>query len=106
MSYCLISLVFRPFPPPLFDRLQYCLQYRLQIWSRAVTSGRRYPTRNLEALSYTISLRAGGQSVSKAVSIPSVVRQGRFDTKQEFLLSGTTPLSTFCLPDTTLDQIS
>ena len=80
------SLVPRPFPPPVFDRLQ-CANTEgkaWEIWSCAVTSCRqkidtqgRCPTRNLEALSCTIGLRAGGQSISKAVSIPSVVHSTR-----------------------------
>ena len=38
--------------------------------------------RNLEDLSCTIGPRAGGQSVSKAVSIPSVVHSA-FDARDE-----------------------
>jgi len=63
--------------------------------------------RNLEAPSCTIGPRAGSPSVSKVVSIPSVV-QGQFNTKWELLLSDTAPrVSTICLPDVTArDQIS
>ena len=57
-----------------------------EIWSRAVTLGRqvldtwgRCPMRNLKALSCAIGPRAGGQSISKAVSIPSVIHSARDD---------------------------
>ena len=50
--------------------------------------------KKLETLSCTISLTAGGQSVSKAASIPFV--NGHFNMKRELLLLGTTPIvSTF-----------
>jgi len=79
MSYGLISLVFRPFPPPVFDRLQYANMEGEGLGDLVTCSYIRQgsPMRNLEALSNTISLRAGGQSVSKAVSIPSVVHSAR-----------------------------
>jgi len=81
-GYCIASF-------PGRSHLQYLIAYSMQIrrwkaWeisSRVVTSGRQKvdtwgavpDQRNLEALSCTIGSRAGGQSVSKAVSIPSVV---------------------------------
>jgi len=49
----------------------------------------------------------GGQSISKAVSVPFVIsrHQGWFNTKWKSLLSGITPhVSTLCPP--TCDQIS
>jgi len=50
--------------------------------------------KNLEALSCTITLRAGGQGVTKAASIPFIIHNAR-DTStkkpQELLLSGTAP---------------
>jgi len=57
--------------------------------------------KNLEALSCTISLKAGGQSISKAASIPFLVQKTRDGSMQkwELLLPGTTPyVSNFCLP--------
>ena len=72
------------------SHLQYLITYSMQIrrgkaweiWLLAVTSGGQCPMRNLEALSCTIGPRAGGQSVSKAESILSVVQSARddFDT--------------------------
>ena len=50
---------------------------RLRHVDRRQTHGGQYPTRNLEAFSCIISPRAGGQSISKAVSIPSVVHSAR-----------------------------
>ena len=131
-TYTVVSLVPRPFPPPVFDRLQYrifqvgCPKTQIDeshsakqsSWLKAIgqfifqycvmwttnlkftvckygggrpgrfrhvrlrqgiyidTRG-RCPTRNLEALSCTIGPRAGGQSGSKAVLIPSVVYSAR-----------------------------
>ena len=72
---------------PGHSLLQYLITYSMQIrrgkaweiWLLVVTSGGQCPTRNLKALSYTIGLRAGGQSVSKAESIPSIVHSARDD---------------------------
>ena len=63
--------VLPPPSPPL--HLQYLIAYSMQIqrgkaweiWLLAVMSGGQCPTRNLKALSCTIGLRAGGQSVSQ-----------------------------------------
>jgi len=44
--------------------------------------------KNLESLSCNITLRAGGQSISNAVSI-SFIGCNTFDTNQELLLFGT-----------------
>jgi len=48
--------------------------------------------KNLEALSYTISLMAGGQGVSKAASIPIVVHNVRdVSTRNSNYYSGAMP---------------
>ena len=76
---------------PDHSHLQYLIAYSMQIqrekaweiWTHVVMSGKQRvdtrgwcPTR-LEALSCTIGPRAGGKSVSKAVSIPSLVHCAR-----------------------------
>ena len=97
LNHC-CSLIPRPFPPPVFDRLQYANMEGegREIWSCAVISGRW-------------SVDTQGAVPNKALSVPSVqglearalagqhdtVRhsrcQGQFDMKQELLLSDTTP---------------
>jgi len=72
---------------PGHSHLQYLIAYSMQIqrekaweiWLLAVTSGGQCPTRNLKALSCTLCPKGGGQSVSKAESIPSVVHSARDD---------------------------
>jgi len=90
LLYGLLGRILASFPGR--SHLQYLIAYSMQIrrgkaweiWSRAVMSGRqkvdtwgRCPPRNLKALSCTIGPRAGGQSVSKSMSIPSVVHSAR-----------------------------
>jgi len=96
----MISLIPRLFPPPVFDRLRYANTKgkAWEICSRAVTSGRQKvdiwgAVPNEESRSHFLYYRsdAGGQSISKAVSIPSVIHSTRDGTKRELLLSGTAP---------------
>jgi len=72
---------------------------------------RHCPTKNLEAHSCTISLRAGGQSVSKAASIPFAIHNARDVSTwngKYYYHAGTAPcVSTICLLDASAcDQIS
>ena len=79
-----------------------------EIWSRAVTSGRqRVDTqgdrgqclmKDLEALSFTISPKAGSQSVSKAVSILFVVLRARDNLTQN--------RNYYCCPPSLLPRVS
>ena len=76
-----------------------------EIWSCAVTSGRQRLDKcegwcrmnNLEALSCSISMRAGGQSVSKAVSILFIVHDARDSLTWKGNYYSQTPPS-MCLP--------
>ena len=83
-----LSLVPWPFPPPVFDRLQYAntegegLGDLVTCGYVRQTHGGRCPIRNLEALSCTIGPKAGGQSVIKAMSIPSVVHSAKDSSTQ------------------------
>ena len=78
------SLIPRLFPPPVFDRLQYANMEGeglgdlfTCVFVEGSTHGGRCPMKSLETLSYTVSLRAGGQSISKAASIPFIVDNSR-----------------------------
>jgi len=60
----------RPFPPPVFDHLQYANR-RGKAWeisSSAVTQNSQWVDTQGEAFSCTVSSRTGGQSISKAAS--------------------------------------
>jgi len=67
------------------------------------------PVKNFEDLSCTVGPRAGGQSISKAVSILSIsfIALGTVRHEMGITTVGHHPcVSTFCLPDVTAhDQI-
>jgi len=74
------SLIPRPFPPPVFDCLQYASTEGKGLGD-LVTSGRQWvDTREAvpnKTLSFAISLRAEGQKVSKATSISFIIHSTR-----------------------------
>jgi len=103
------------------SHLQYLITYGMQIrrgkareiWSRAVTSGRQkgvVPVEESRSPFLYYRSEGGGQSVSKAVSILSIVHSARdgLTRNGNYYCQAPPPrVSTICLPDITArDKIS